>query len=324
MDRIARAVEPSLGYRHQIPEASEEPTVGSAMSNAACDLAEALGAQRDPRADVQRPDRLERSRGCARGGRSSALTHHQTARPADGARVGRDAAARSPSAPTSRSSGRCRSRPRASAGLVESRRPRRDHRRHGGEHPRLDERDQGRHRLTGSSEGGRSAAAKSRAWSSKRGRPQARARPALACGRGALVLVALLYYRPLQTYSTTRRPSRSADARGPAAAGEQLSSSSGSSQRRRATRLSREARRARPRQAGRAPVHRQGDRRLARSGTGTPRPGDGRPRARRAAARARRRARSGASRSAARSVAPAVTEQARSTSAASRSRRRSS
>src|SRR6266487_927512 len=44
MDRLARAVEPSLGYRHQIPEASEEPTVGQAMSNAACDVAEVLGA----------------------------------------------------------------------------------------------------------------------------------------------------------------------------------------------------------------------------------------------------------------------------------------
>jgi pyruvate kinase len=45
MDRIARAVEPSLGYRHQLPTAAEEPTVGRAMSNAACDLAEALGAK---------------------------------------------------------------------------------------------------------------------------------------------------------------------------------------------------------------------------------------------------------------------------------------
>jgi pyruvate kinase len=45
MDRIARAVEPSLGYRHQLPSASEAPTVGRAMSNAACDLAEALGAK---------------------------------------------------------------------------------------------------------------------------------------------------------------------------------------------------------------------------------------------------------------------------------------
>ena len=45
MDRIARAVEPSLNYRHQMPDASEQPTIGQATSNAACDLAEALGAR---------------------------------------------------------------------------------------------------------------------------------------------------------------------------------------------------------------------------------------------------------------------------------------
>jgi pyruvate kinase len=45
MDRIARAVEPSLSYRHQLPEASEEPTVGQAVSNAACDLAEVVRAK---------------------------------------------------------------------------------------------------------------------------------------------------------------------------------------------------------------------------------------------------------------------------------------
>jgi len=44
MDRIARAVEPSMGYRHELPEAHENPTIGGAMSNAACDLAEALRA----------------------------------------------------------------------------------------------------------------------------------------------------------------------------------------------------------------------------------------------------------------------------------------
>jgi len=44
MDVIAREVEPSLGYRHEIPEAADAPSVGNAMSNAACDLAEALGA----------------------------------------------------------------------------------------------------------------------------------------------------------------------------------------------------------------------------------------------------------------------------------------
>ena len=45
MDRIARAVEPSLGYRHQMPDPGEDPGVGRAMSNAACDLAEALGVR---------------------------------------------------------------------------------------------------------------------------------------------------------------------------------------------------------------------------------------------------------------------------------------
>src|SRR5919106_835342 len=45
MARIARAVEPSLSYRHQLPAAAEAPTVGRAMSNAACDLAEALAAK---------------------------------------------------------------------------------------------------------------------------------------------------------------------------------------------------------------------------------------------------------------------------------------
>ena len=45
MDRIALAVEPSLGYRHEIPQAEDEPTIGQAMSNAACDIAEAISAK---------------------------------------------------------------------------------------------------------------------------------------------------------------------------------------------------------------------------------------------------------------------------------------
>ena len=46
MDRIARAVEPSVAYRHELNRDSEDPfaTVGNAMSNAACDIAEALDA----------------------------------------------------------------------------------------------------------------------------------------------------------------------------------------------------------------------------------------------------------------------------------------
>ncbi|HWE82746.1 MAG TPA: pyruvate kinase [Gaiellaceae bacterium] len=45
MDRIARAVEPSMGYRHQSPETSASKDVRRAMSNTATDLAEALGAK---------------------------------------------------------------------------------------------------------------------------------------------------------------------------------------------------------------------------------------------------------------------------------------
>jgi pyruvate kinase len=45
MAKIAAAVEPSLGYRHEIPRAEDAPTIGQAMSNAACDIAEALEAK---------------------------------------------------------------------------------------------------------------------------------------------------------------------------------------------------------------------------------------------------------------------------------------
>ncbi len=46
LDRVARAVEPSLGHRHELAQAADQPfpTVGEAMSNAACDIAEVLGA----------------------------------------------------------------------------------------------------------------------------------------------------------------------------------------------------------------------------------------------------------------------------------------
>jgi pyruvate kinase len=46
MDRITRAVEPSLNPRHELARAGDDPfpTVGEAMSNAACDIAEVLGA----------------------------------------------------------------------------------------------------------------------------------------------------------------------------------------------------------------------------------------------------------------------------------------
>ena len=46
MDKISRVVEPTLAYRHELAQAADQPfpTVGEAMSNAACDIAEVLGA----------------------------------------------------------------------------------------------------------------------------------------------------------------------------------------------------------------------------------------------------------------------------------------
>ena len=90
MDRIARAIEPSVGYRHEIPQASQNPTIGSAMSNAACDVAEALRAKAILVADVQRQDRVE-----CRAAPAAAADHradaHGLGDAADGARVGRHA-----------------------------------------------------------------------------------------------------------------------------------------------------------------------------------------------------------------------------------------
>src|SRR5262249_5421666 len=68
MDRIARAIEPSMGYRHEIPAAEHNPTIGGAMSNAACDVAEALRASA-----ILVPTYRGKtaSRACAHSGRSS-------------------------------------------------------------------------------------------------------------------------------------------------------------------------------------------------------------------------------------------------------------
>jgi pyruvate kinase len=45
MNEIALAVEPSMNYRHQTPVHGDARDMGVAMSNAACDLAETLGAK---------------------------------------------------------------------------------------------------------------------------------------------------------------------------------------------------------------------------------------------------------------------------------------
>ena len=126
MDVIAREVEPSLGYRHQIPEATDAPSVGNAMSNAACDLAEALGA-----AAILVPTFSGRTASMVarlRPRRPIVGAHPSPVRaPADGARVGRDAAV-IPESPNVEDLWTLSIDAARDAGSS-SRRPRRDHRR---------------------------------------------------------------------------------------------------------------------------------------------------------------------------------------------------
>ena len=89
MDRIARAVEPSIGYRHQLPEAERQADGRPGDVEAACDLAEALGAKA-LLVPTFTGARRRPSRGCGQ-----EADHRPDAPPprraADGARVGRDA-----------------------------------------------------------------------------------------------------------------------------------------------------------------------------------------------------------------------------------------
>ena len=145
MDRIARAIEPSLGYRHQIPEATEDPTIGNAMSNAACDLAEALGAKA-----MLVPTFTGRTASAVARLRPRrpivALTHqtwsvHQMAIEWGVTPIW---------IPECKDVEDLWNRSIEAAKESRSRRVRRHgrhHRRHGSEHPRLDERHQGRRRL---------------------------------------------------------------------------------------------------------------------------------------------------------------------------------
>ena len=145
MDRIARAVEPSLDYRHQLPEVADEPTVGQAMSNAACDLAETLRAKA-----ILVPTYTGRTRVGGRAPAAEAADHRAhpprlRAAP-DGDRVGRDRLSdpgvrRRGQAPAGLARRRARERARGRG------RPRGDHRRDGSEPARHDQPDQSRRRL---------------------------------------------------------------------------------------------------------------------------------------------------------------------------------
>ena len=112
MDRIARVIEPSMDYRHELPEANENPTIGGAMSNAACDLAEALRAKAILVPTVDREDAVRGGAPAPAAADRRADARRLGDAPAR-ARVGRDAAARSRRRTTSTTCGTARSPPPA-------------------------------------------------------------------------------------------------------------------------------------------------------------------------------------------------------------------
>ena len=145
MAQIARAVEPSLGYRHQLPSALEEPTVGRAMSNAACDLAEALGAKA-----ILVPTFTGRTASAVARLRPRrpvvALTHVAASLQHMAIEWG-VTPLEIPEVTDVEELWRPLDRRSARRGDRRRRRPRRAHCGHRGEHPGLDERHQGRRRL---------------------------------------------------------------------------------------------------------------------------------------------------------------------------------
>ena len=145
MNRIACAVEPSLDYRHEIPHADDEPTIGQAMSNAACDIAEALEAKAIlvPTFTGRTASAVARLRPrrpiIAVTHQAHSLRHMALEWGVTPLEIAETDDVEDLWDALARRGARERHRRR--------RRPRRDHRRHGRQHPRLDQRDQGRHRV---------------------------------------------------------------------------------------------------------------------------------------------------------------------------------
>ena len=161
MDRIARAVEPSLGYRHELPERERRADASARR----CRTRPATSPRRCGAKAILVPTFSGRTASVVARLRPRrpiiALTHHDYAVAADGDRVGRDAFLIPECDDVETLLATLASTPRGRAGLVDDGRPRRDHRRHRRQHARLDQRDQGRRRV-----GSRAGAAKRAAWPS--------------------------------------------------------------------------------------------------------------------------------------------------------------
>ena len=147
MDRIARAVEPSLDYRHELAQAADHPFPTVGRSDVERGLRHRRGAwgSSHPRAHVQRAHRL------GRGPSSAASADHRRHAQATGGAAARAGVGRRRRGDRGGEERRGSLVPGARRGAGvrarERRRPDRHHRRHGGERPGDDERDQGRDRV---------------------------------------------------------------------------------------------------------------------------------------------------------------------------------
>ena len=163
------------------PRPSEQPT-----SATRCRTPRATSPRRSARgrSSCRRSAAARRrsSRGCARAGRSSGSRHHQYALQQMALEWGVMPLLIAGGAERRGPLGACRSSAARERGLVDAGRPRRAHRGHRGEHPRLDERDQGRRRVGAVD---RRRANWARRWRRPHGDRPARASPALARGRRA-------------------------------------------------------------------------------------------------------------------------------------------
>ena len=146
MARIARAVEPSLGYRHQLPFRARGADRRARHVERRLRSRGGTRREGDPRADVHRPNGVGgRTPPAAPPGRRPHARGRVAA--AHGDRMGRHAA-RDPRGHRRRGALADLDRSGTRRGHRRGRRPRRPHRGHRREHPGLHQRHQGRRRLT--------------------------------------------------------------------------------------------------------------------------------------------------------------------------------
>ena len=199
MDKIAARRRAEPPYRHELASDEDYPTVGEAMSNAACDIAEALGA-----AAVLVPTYSGRTASAVarhRPRRPVIAVTHKRLRPSSLRSSGASSRRRSRSAGTLSTSGRD-PRGRPLDRHRRARRSRRDHRGNGGQPPRNDEPDQGRDRLTTDSWGGSAARPANGGGPCLAGPDNGAGLPARSrlLGVAALVAIALASVSPLRAY----------------------------------------------------------------------------------------------------------------------------